>query len=220
VVYTYNDFKNHVGTIELPGFELQEAIQGFLFVRRHADRTETIILGYRGYEPHGFRFYSPAADIAFEEVEVPLNRLLEIFAIEQRYGATTIRGRCKTDEPIDYGYRDVEINSRDTFDRVTGTLMKVLESQMLPFFEKYRNVADVCEALKTMSEDEISNFIVGIVGIKIPLLKKLSHAPDYRDELAKRLKFYSGEVFKYPEYFKDHDKVFKALFAEDIAAPQ
>jgi len=213
--YLEEDFKEQVGALDLPGFEMQEAIRGFVFVRRKVERTETIILGYRGY--HGFRLNSPSVHIAFDQVEGPVNRLLEKFAIERRYGETTITGYCKTNEPIDYGYRDIEICSRETFDQVARGLMKVVRLQALPFLEKYQNVADVGEALKTMSEDEISKFIVGIVGVKIPLLKKLSRAPDYRDELARRLKFYSGEVFQYPDYFKDHDKVFKELFAEDIA---
>ncbi|UII22703.1 hypothetical protein [Fulvivirga ligni] len=216
MIYNKADFNNHISTLQIEGFKLKSAVQAYLFVRKEQYRTETITLSYKDYAPHGFYLTSVSADIYFNEVEDKLNILLDKHRIDQRYGNTTIQKSFQTLNGIDYKVLDTEINDEYSYRTVMSVVEKIVLNGVLPFFERYKELKKVNEDVARMSEDETSNFVSGIIGIKIPLIKKLVHSTDYLVELQQRKEFYSDEVFKYPQYFKDHDKVFNDLFSEDL----
>lgn len=218
MVYNKADFKKHIESIQLDGFKLKSAVQAYLFIRKQSNRTETITLSYRSYAPHGFYVDGVSVDIYFPELENIINPLLDKFNIQNRYGNTTIQKSLIKIEGVDYSKLETEINNQSTFDMVRDEINKIISLGAMPFFEKYTSLKTVNEDLSEMSEDELSNFISGIIGVKLPLIKKLTYSSDFKTELLERNTFYIGEALKYPQYFKDHEKVFDTLFSEDLKA--
>lgn len=216
MAYNKTDFKKQINAIQIEGFELKNAIQAFLFVKKKNDRTETITLSYRDYSPHGFYIDGVLVDIYFNEVENIINPLLEAYNIENRYGKTTIQKSLINIEGVEYSKLQTEINDQSTFSIVFQEINKIISFGAIPFFDKYSTLKNVNDDLLNMNEDEISTFLSGIIGIKLPLIKKISNSPDWKKEILIRNIFYTDEVFKYPQYFKDHDKVFNKLFLEDL----
>jgi hypothetical protein len=218
MVYNKTDFKKHIETLQIEGFKIKVAVQAFLFTRKQHNRIETITISYRDYTPHGFYIDGVSVDIYFEEVENLITPLCEKYKIEKRYGNTTVREVMVGIKDVDYSKLQVEINNEESFCNVSQAINRLIIKGALPFFEEFNTLHKVNERICTLNEEELSNFISGIVGIKVPLIKKLVGAGDYIRELKERNQFYSDEVFKYPQYFKDHDKVFNELFSEDLKA--
>jgi hypothetical protein len=204
-------------SFSIDGFIFKKEIMGYSWTKEYSNRKEKIIIGYRGY-PDSYVIYTPTVDIYFNEVENIINPLLDEFNIQNRYGNTTIQKSLIKIEGVDYSKLETEINNQSTFDMVTDEINKIISLGAMPFFEKYTSLKTVNEDLTEMSEDELSNFISGIIGVKLPLIKKLTYSSDFKTELLERNAFYIGEAFKYPQYFKDHEKVFDALFSEDLKA--
>ncbi|HSA07641.1 MAG TPA: hypothetical protein P5556_10745, partial [Candidatus Gastranaerophilales bacterium] len=164
-----------------------------------------------------YKIYSPTADIYFDEVENLITPLLDKYKIENRYGNVTVQKVfAGLGEDIDFSKFDLEINNEESFNIVADEVIKVINKGVLPFFNTFNTLHAVNEEICRLDEDAISNFISGIIGIKIPLIKKLIGAKDLLEELKIRKQFYSYEAIKYPQYFKDHDKVFNDLFSEDL----
>ena len=216
MVYNKEDFDKQIMQLKPEGFEMLSSFGSTRFVKKEQNRVLTIAIGYNEYFPHSAVIKGVSADIYIYEIENTINPVLERYSITQRYGETTIFKSFRTLGGIDYCKLDIEINDEKTFNEVAEEVKKIISDGVLPFFERFKDLEKVNEQLATMSEEEISNFIVGIVGIKVPLIKKLTESKDYKIELLNRRKFYSDEVFKYPQYFKDHEKVFNDLFAEDL----
>jgi hypothetical protein len=218
MVYNKDDFKKHIDTLQIEGYELKSAIQAYLFIRILNNKTETITISFRDYTPHGFYIDGVSADIYFEEVEHILNPLYDKYKIEKRYGNSTIQKAMVGLRDVDYSKLKIEINGKESFNVVSQNIKKIINKGVLPFFEEFRTLQKVNEEINKLSEEELSNFISGITGIKVPLIKKLTGADDFKKELKERHQFYTIEVFKYPQYFKDHEKVFNELFAENLKA--
>lgn len=216
MVYNKAEFKKHINTLDIEGFQLKSGVQAYLFIRRQPNRTETVTISYRDYAPHGFYISGVSVDIYFNEVEDNINPLLDKYGIVQRFGNTTIIRLLQHLEGIDYNALGTEISNEETFNIVSKELQKLITKGAFSFFEKYKDIKTVGEEIAVMSEEGISNFLSGIVGIKVPLIKKLTKAADYKQELSNRKRFYSDEVFRYPQYFKDHEKVFNDLFSDDL----
>lgn len=204
-------------SFSIDGFIFKKEIMGYSWTKEYSNRKEKIIIGYRGY-PDSYVIYTPTVDIYFPEVENIINPLLDKFNIQNRYGNTTIQKSLIKIEGVDYSKLETEINNQSTFDMVTDEINKIISLGAMPFFEKYTSLKTVNEDLSEMSEDELSNFISGIIGVKLPLIKKLTYSLDFKTELLERNAFYIGEALKYPQYFKDHEKVFDTLFSEDLKA--
>jgi hypothetical protein len=216
MIYSKRDFEIQMKTLPFDGFEFRKEVQGFIWKQKvDDDRVNQIILGYKSY-PGCFYLQTPSIAVIFLEIENQVNALYDKYEIKSRYGDQTIHANLGNMKEINYEIFNTEINSRETFNIVASEIEKIVSNGALPFFEKYKDVKTVSEEISKMSEDEISNFVSGIVGIKVPLIKKLGQSSDYLSELQQRKKFYSEEVFKYPQYFKDHDKVFNELFSEDL----
>lgn len=201
----------------IDGFTFKKEIMGYSWTKEYPNRTERIIIGYRGY-PDSYVIYTPTVDIYFSEVENIINPLLDKFNIQNRYGNTTIQKSLIKITEVDYSKLETEINNQSTFDMVTDEINKIISLGAMPFFEKYTSLKTVNEDLSVMSEEELSNFVSGIIGVKLPLIKKLTYSSDFKTELLERNAFYIGEALKYPQYFKDHEKVFDTLFSEDLKA--
>jgi hypothetical protein len=204
-------------SFSIDGFIFKKEIMGYSWTKEYSNRKEKIIIGYRGY-PDSYVIYTPTVDIYFPEVENIINPLLDKFNIQNRYGNTTIQKSLIKIVGVDYSKLETEINNQSTFDMVTDEINKIISLGAMPFFEKYTSLKTVNEDLSEMSEDELSNFISGIIGVKLPLIKKLTYSSDFNTELLERNAFYIGEALKYPQYFKDHEKVFDTLFSEDLKA--
>jgi hypothetical protein len=213
--YSKKDFEKQIKSLPFKGFDVKNEIQGYSWRQRIDNRINQIIIGYKSY-PGSFYLRTPSVSVVFLEIENQLNDLYDWYKIESRYGDQTIQANLGSIKEVNYKIFDTEINSEDSFRKVAHEVDKIVIAGALPFFKKYKDLKAVSEEVSKMSEDEISNFVSGIVGIKVPLIKKLAQALDYLTELQQRQKFYSDEVFKYPQYFKDHDKVFNDLFSEDL----
>lgn len=219
MVYNKADFKKHVETLKTTnGFKLKSAVQAYLFIRKLNDRTETITLNYRAYVPHGFYIDGLSVDIHFNEIEDIINPILDRHQIQNRYGETTIQKSLIDVRDVDYSKLQIQINNDETFDVVKKEVETIILNGALPFFEHYNGLLNVNETIENLNEEELSIFISGIVGIKIPLIKKLAQSNSFSEELKNRNEFYTKEVFRYPQYFKDHEKVFNELFTADLKA--
>ena len=195
------------------GFALVQAVQAFGFVRTFEDRTETIWISYR---VRNFRFQGMSAEIRFAAVEDLLDPLLDKYGVEMRYGEVTVQTAFPRLAGVDYPRLDADIDSPDAFQRVAPVLTKLISEGALPFFQSNSSLEKINRAIDAMSEDALSVFVSGMVSIKIPLIKKLVGAADFAVQLQKQSEFFQGEALKYPQYFKDYDKVFFELFAKDL----
>jgi hypothetical protein len=214
-MYTKKDFEKQIKSLAFQGFNVKSEIQGYSWRQEIGGRINQIVIGYKSY-PGSFYLQTPSVSITFLEMENQLNALYDKHRIELRYGEQTIHASLGNMNGVNYKVFDTEINDEETFKVVASEIEKIFVTGALPFFEKYQDLKTVSEEISKMSDDAISNFVSGIVGIKVPLIKKLGQSTDYLMELKQRQKFYSDEVFKYPQYFKDHDKVFNDLFSEDL----
>lgn len=214
-MYTKKDFERQIKSLAFNGFGIKNEIQGYSWKQQVGNRINQIIIGYKSY-PGSFYLQTPSVSVIFREIENQLNVLYDKHKIELRYGEQTIHTNLGNMKGVNYKVFDIEISSEEAFKIVASEVEKIVITGALPFFEKYQDLKAVTEEISKMSEDEISNFVSGIVGIKVPLIKKLGQSSDYLMELKQRQKFYSDEVFKYPQYFKDHEKVFNDLFSEDL----
>jgi hypothetical protein len=201
----------------IKGFELQKAVQAFQMVRKASDRIDTVTISYKDYSVHGFCVDGVSVDIRFGEVEDLIEPLLEKYSIEHRYGKTTVQKTLHDIVGVDYSFRDIEVKDRRSFEVVAVEVLKIISQGAVPFFERYKSIGVVAEDLIAMPEEAISTFVSGIIGIKVPFIKKIARSVDFADELKERKIFYSSEVFMYPQYFKDHEKVFGELFREDLS---
>ena len=214
MVYLKEHFERQIESLCPQGFEKEKNLS--IFKRIESTHTKRIHISANEYFPHSAQVVGVSIDVTFAEIETILNPLLDKYNIAQRYGNTTIGRSLQNVEGVNYEVLRSEITDEQTFNKVANELANVIFKGALPFFEEFNEIKKVSERLSLMSEEEISNFISGIVGIKVPLIKKLAHAPDFQIELENRNRFYSSEVFKYPKYFKDHEKVFNEIFAEDL----
>lgn len=216
MVYNKENFRKHISTINVEGFKLKSVPQAYMFIRKQVDRVETITISYRDYAPHGFYIDGVSVDVYFDDVESILNPLYEKNKIKNIYGNTTIQKSLVNVDGVVYSKFSTEIKDDQSFGIVAIEVKKIIEFGAIPFFEEFNSLKKVSDALSSMDEEGISSFLSGIVGIKMPLIKRLVNAADFKKELIGRSEFYKEEVFKYPQYFKDHEKVFNELFANDL----
>lgn len=216
-MYTKKDFEKQIKSLAFDDFNIKGEIMGYSWRQEVEGRMNQIVIGYKSY-PGSFYLQTPFVSITFPAMEDQLNALYDKHKIELRYGEQTIHANLGNIKDVNYKSFDTEINSEETFKVVAHEIEKIFTDGALPFFKKYKDLKAISEDISKMSEDEISNFVSGIVGIKVPLIKKIAQSSDYLIELKQRQKFYSDEVFKYPQYFKDHDKVFHDLFSSDLEA--
>lgn len=216
MTYAKRDFAQDVTRLLPSTFEFQHEAQGFIWIRQESGRKDILIIGYKSL-PGGLQLRTPQVAIAFEEIEQRLNTLYDKYNIDQRYGDFTIQQGLGSVDGVDYGVITSEIIDTDSFTKVSSELNKLFAKGAVPFFQRFNDLCAISRHINELSTEELSLFISGIVGLKVPLIKKLANAPDFLEELKERYKFYSDEVFTYPQYFKDHEKVFKELFHDDLA---
>jgi hypothetical protein len=216
MIFNKKDFEKLIIQLKPEGFSYKENFGSARFIKKEKDRMLTIAIGYNQYFPHSAVIKGISVDIYFPEVEDLIHPLLDKFDIQNRYGNTTIQKSLINIEGIDYSKLETEINNQSTFDVVSNEVNKIISFGAIPFFKKYQTLKMVNEDLCKMNEEEISDFLSGIVGIKMPLIKKLTNSSGFKSELFERNIFYSDEALKYPQYFKGHEKVFRELFATDL----
>lgn len=193
-------------------FAATEAVQAIMWKRKTADREEIITMAYRDYAPDGFYIDGISVDIVFSQVENVLKPLYKKFRIKQTYGDTTIH-RTGQIPGIDYKKFETQIKDDTSFEYVAGEVRRAIEQGALPFFEAYAVLEAVNEQINAMDWDNVNDFVSGIVFLKTLVIKKLINAHDYREFREKANAFYMNEAPKYPQFFKDHDKVFIELMA-------
>jgi hypothetical protein len=209
------EFKKLIFSLKVEGFEWREDVQSFILIRKSEIKTDEIIFGYKT-TASGFVLRKPLVKIYFSEVELSLSKLFEKYQIQNTYGQGTVNALADDLGNVDLVKLEIEIVDEKSFNVVASEILNVVKNVELIFFSTYLALTDVNNSLQKMNEDKISIFLSGIVGIKLPYIKKLVGSLDFKQELAVRAKFYSEEVFKYPQYFKDHDKVFNELFKDDL----
>ncbi len=214
-MYIKKNFIEDLKIIKPNGFDIPHDNES-IFTKEELNRKLRIDVSCRKYFPHGFYVDGVSASIYFTELEDVLNLYLDKYKIEQRYGDTTIQKSLVGISKVDYSKFAIEICNDKTFNEVATEVNKIIEYGVSPFFERYKTLNAISDDLSKMNEDEISNFISGIVRLKTPLIKKLVDADDYFESLKVSKEFYQGEALKYPQYFKGHDKVFFDLFSEDL----
>lgn len=183
--------------------------------RQKANRIEQIFIGYNEY-PGSYYPKGMSVSIKFTEVEDILNKVLDKYQIQQRYGESTVHSVLHDIAGVDYDKFKIEIHDESSFQTVAEEIKKTVEYGAWPFFEKYSTLDKVNKELNKLDDEHVSTFLSGIVSLKIPLIKKIIHASDFREKLIRSKLFYEGEALEYPQYFKNHDKVFFDLFSEDL----
>ncbi|TNV71533.1 hypothetical protein FGO68_gene10986 [Halteria grandinella] len=206
--------------ILLDGFKFGHDVTAFYWQKEADGVINRIEVGYRKY-PGSFYLHTPLAMVKFNEMEDIIHEYIQKYGIENSYGEYTIQSRFRDLPEVDYSKFDIEIHDEASFNEVVTEVNKIIEYGAMPFFEKFKTLQDVNKSLNEMDEVEISRFVSGIVGIKIPLIKKLINASDFKDELLKKKEWYiDREEFKNHRHFKDHDLVFNDLFSEDLREQQ
>lgn len=193
MVYNKADFKKHIETIQIGGFKLKSAVQAYLFVCKHKDKTETITISYRNYAPHGFYIDGVSVDIYFNEVENILHRFKKEYFPDKHYGNTTIQKVYIKFEDVDYSKFEIEIKDDFTFGKVASEIRKIINNGALPFFAMFSELKTVFEETEKMPIDEMAKFITQPLPQRRIVIKWLCKDIKYQDYVDMVIDYYKSE---------------------------
>jgi len=169
-------------------------------------RIERINIGYNEYLG-SYYLKGMGVYIRFNEVEDILNKVLDKYKIQQRYGDETIRSVLNDIEGIDYNKFNMEIHDESSFQVVAEEIKKIVEYGAMPFFEKYKTLEVIHNHAKQLSLDEYSQFFSGYGSFKMMIIKRLLKINDYEDYSKKIVQDWIRTAREYPQHFMDIDKV-------------
>jgi hypothetical protein len=196
MIYNKLDFDKHISTLGIEEFEIRNAVQAYLFVRRKSDRTETMTISYKDYSPHGFYIAGLSVDIFFNSVEQVLKRAYERSKVKGLYNHTTIHQSLINIVGVNYQLFETEINNDDTFNLVAPEIKKMIENGVIPFFEKYQTLNAVFEDTEKMPIEQMSNFIGQPLPFRRLIIKKLCNDSTYEKYYKLIIDFYRAEDAK------------------------
>lgn len=179
MVYNKEDFKKHIETIQIEGFKLKSAVQAYLFVRKLNDKTETIIVSYRSYAPHGFYIDGVSASIYFPEVE----NLLDKYNLGEEYKCTFGKSFQDLNE-VDYDKLMIEINTKESFELVKNVVEDIIKKGVFPFLNRFSSLEKIAIFLADKQPVEIVPYITGsILYPKTVLIMKLANHSEFKKRL-------------------------------------
>ena len=215
MVYNKADFKNYISALEIEGFELESAVQAYLFVRKKADRRETITISYKDYSPHGFYIAGVSADRFLNEIEDILASLLLKHGIKEAY-RSTIGKSFQGIEGINYDAFNIEVNSEPSFNEVIGEVKKIVDEFALPFFDKYNSLGNFADLLADKKPEEIVPYMRGPILLpKTVLILREAQHPEYKNKLNEFF-LVLGQYAEIKESYRPFLSVFKEMFSRDL----
>jgi len=207
--YLKSDFKRHLKEFEIDGFS--RIGNEYLFRKNFKEGFLEIAISTSNYFPNKFTFDAVIPGIRFEQVEKILEEVCPRYIKDYPIGAKTISQVFYLSNS-EYAITNKSVSNDEEFYGARSELYKLIESSVLPFFEKYNTIEKLSTVIDLNNLHELENFLLGLVPFKILIIKKLAgDTKDFEKYLADQKIFYTTEVFKYPQYFKDHDLVFKDL---------
>ncbi|MDR1202838.1 MAG: hypothetical protein LBL58_14590 [Tannerellaceae bacterium] len=169
-------------------------------------RIERINIGYNEY-PGSYYPKGMGAYIKFNDVEDILNKVLDKYKIQQRYGNETIRSVLFNLEGVDYGKFKTEIHDNESFQIVAEEIKKIVKYGAMPFFDRYQTLEEVHNYANQLSLEEYSRFFSGYGSLKMMIIKKLLKIDDYESYSHKMIQNWISIAKEYPQHFENLDKV-------------
>jgi hypothetical protein len=183
--------------------------------RQKANRIEQIFIGYNEY-PGSYYPKGMSVSIKFTEVEDILNKVLDKYQIQQRYGESTVHSVLHDIADVDYDKFKIEIHDESSFQTVAEEIKKTVEYGAWPFFEKYSTLDKIADLLVDKEPEEIVPYIQGsILFPKTILILKETKHPLYKEKLMKFQKVLEQYVRKEDRY-KQMLNVYNDLFSKDL----
>ena len=156
------------------GFKYKKEIKGFSWTKTLSDKKEGIIIGYRTFYSNMFELYCPYIYIYFDRVEDILEKFLKKYNVENIWGLpSTIHSTLRNIKGINYGTLETRVNDELNFQIVADEVKKIVEYGAMPFFEKYQMLESVNEEINKRNDDNINDFLSGIIRLKVPLINQL-----------------------------------------------
>lgn len=178
--------------ISVDGFTFKKEIMGYSWTKKHPNREEKIIIGYRGY-PDAYVAYTPTVTIYFPEVEKILENFKNIHFPDKHFGYGTIHKSFVKLQNIDYSKFEIEIKDENSFNEVALEIKQIIEIGALAFFKKLNDLMTVFEITETMKIEEMADFIVQPLPQRRMVLKKLCNDANYKEYVDWLIDYYKSE---------------------------
>ncbi len=181
MAFNNSDLDKSFRSIEIDGFELKNEIMGYSWTQVFQDRSYKMNIGYSGY-PNSYRIYTPSAYIYFDKIEKVLLESFNKTKIISRWGETgTVRKVFVNLPAIDYTLFDTDIDNEFTFNKVANEIRKIINSDVLTFFEQYNTLEKVWVDLEQMKLEEMVNFIGQPLPFRRMIIKKLCNDKNFEN---------------------------------------
>jgi hypothetical protein len=178
-------------------------------------RIERINIGYNEY-PGSYYPKGMGAYIKFNDVEDILNKVLDKYKIQQRYGNETIRSVLFNLEGVDYGKFKTKIHDDESFQVVAEEIKKIVKYGAMPFFERFQTLENVADLLADKTPEEVVPYIQGSILLpKTILILKIAKHKRFEEKLIEFrevLKQYTEKK----EIYKQMLILYDNLFADDL----
>lgn len=194
--------------ISFDGFTFKKEIMGYSWTKEYPNRTERIVIGYRGY-PDSYVIYTPSVDIYFPEVENILKEHDLGGELKSTFGKSfhDLQG-------VDYDKLTTEINSDESFSVVKNVIENILENGVKPFLYQFTSLEEIANFLANMKPVEIVPYIQGsILYPKTVLIMKLANHADFNKRLIDFRNILLDNIDKnkrYPILLERYNKIFEA----------
>lgn len=179
-------------SFSIDGFTFKKEIMGYSWTKEYLNRTERIIIGYRGY-PDSYVSYTPTVTIYFPEVENILENFKKVHFPDKHFGNGTIHKSFVKLQNIDYSKFEIEIKDEKSFNEVALEIKKIIEIGALPFFKKFNDLMTVFEITETMEIEEMADFIVQPLPQRRMVIKKLCNDSNYQEYVDWLIEYYKSE---------------------------
>jgi hypothetical protein len=206
MIFTKEDLKKSVEQIMPKGYTIKQYFGAIQFLKRESQRDLRMGISYNEY-PGSYYPKGMGAYIRFNDVEDILNKVLDKYKIQQRYGNETIRSVLFNLEGVDYSKFEAEIHDDESFQIVAEEIKKIVKYGAMPFFERYQTLEEVLVDMEKMEGREMANFITQPLPIRRMIIKKLCKDKDYEQ--------YAMSIINYCKN-KDITKSPTALLVEKV----
>lgn len=193
-------------------FLTQKSSGGIIFTKNYNDRINNISFSFTGY-PNMYKVSPPVVSIQFIKVESIIKEALYFLNLDDHIVGSTIKKVCLDIPNVNYEVFDIFMKEQSDFDLVRDDIQKALVLGAYPFFDKFDSLEKLSKLIDLNNlPDNIHIFIPQLTPIKLLLIKIISNDKDWEDYFKLQKDWYHSEVYKYPQHFKDHDKLFDYIF--------
>lgn len=208
--YTEIDYKRHLNLFEIENFTRNSS--DYLYLQQQKEVENKIEISTNKFFPNSFTFQGLVANIRFNEVEQILDRLYSAHNIPRLPGESTISFVYNFNNPLTT-IENRRVKDDQSFSLAAAEIHHTIDNYVLPFFDRYKSIERVASAINIEDIENINSLIPGTgMNFKILLIKKIANQLSNDESFLEKQKiFYTTDVFKYPEHFKNHDLVFQDL---------